>query len=212
MNEVEEKEAGHRRNPLLLPLRFLLYWIIKAIVMLVLGIRAVLRPRPVRYGLVALLVVGVIGWGLAGSTLSSRSAATTGAVAGASPIPATNAANSADIVSVPATRQVDRSPTVEKYLKAQANFDANTMWDQISDDLKQQLATSNTSIKSLQDELDAAKQAGRQYIGATYIGGMQMDPDQTAYFYVLTVETSNGATRVPYIYVVGKDGKIVSIQ
>lgn len=50
-----------------------------------------------------------------------------------------------------------QSPVVEEYLKAQANFDANGMWNDISDSLKQRLASSNTSVDQLQSELDSAK-------------------------------------------------------
>ena len=101
---------------------------------------------------------------------------------------------------------------VEEYLKAQANFDANGMWNDISDSLKQQLASSNTSVDQLQSELDSAKQSGRRYTSATYFGGTQIDSGSYAHFYVLTVDSPSGTIRVLYIYVVGQDGKIDSIQ
>jgi hypothetical protein len=217
MNEAEDQEVRHR-NPLLWPLRFLLHWIIKTLVFVFLGIRFVLRPKPVRYGLVAVLVLGVLAWGIAGPQVTGRVLAMAGLVPSPSPaIQASQAAptapaSSATTVSVEATKQLARSPVVESYLQAQANFDANGMWDTISDTLKQQLASSNTTVQQLQDELDAAKQAGRQYSSALYVGGAQIDSSSSAYFYVLTVDTPGGTTRVPYIYVVGQDGKIDSIQ
>ena len=152
MNEAEDQEVRRRRNPLLWPLRFLLHWIIKTIVVLFIGISFVLRPKLIRYGLVAILAIGVIAWGLAGSALTGRGVAVASNLAGKA-----TAANSSDMVSVPADKSVAQSPVVEEYLKAQANFDANGMWNDISDSLKQQLASSNTSVDQLQSELDSAK-------------------------------------------------------
>ena len=45
MNEAEDQEVRRRRNPLLWPLRFLLHWIIKTIVVVFIGIGFVLRPK-----------------------------------------------------------------------------------------------------------------------------------------------------------------------
>lgn len=205
MSEISEQET-RRRNPLLWPVRFLLHWTIKLFVLLILGIRAVLRPRVVRFGIVALFLLGAVAWNLLGVGASGK----TEPVAAS---PATfSAASTGDLVSVPTSEKLDRPPIVEKYLKAQANFDANGMWATISDDLKQQLTSSNTSVKELQNELDAAKQSGRQYGQAIYVGGTPLDSNNNAYFYVLTVNTPNGEMHVPYTYVVGSDGKIASIQ
>jgi len=87
---------------------------------------------------------------------------------------------------------------VKEYLKAQANFDANGMWNDISDSLKQQLASSNTSVDQLQSELDSAKQSGRRYTSATHFGGTQIDSGSYAHFYVLTVDSpaAQSASRI----------------
>jgi hypothetical protein len=216
MNEAEDQEVRRRRNPLLWPLRFLLHWIIKSIVLVFLGIGMVLRPRPVRYGVVAILVLGIIAWALAGQAVTGRGVATAGnlqASAASRPLSTSPAdSTSAEPISVPVNRTVERAPVVEQYLKAQSRFDANSMWDSISDNMKQQLQASSTDVQSLQDQLDQAKQSGRSYSTQLYVGGVPMDTESVAYFYVITVETPNGATRVPYIYVVGKDGKIDAIQ
>lgn len=207
MNEAEDQEVRLHRNPLLWPLRFLLHWIIKTIVIIFIGISFVLRPKPIRYGLVAILAIGVIAWGLAGPALTGRGVA----LAGNAPaqVPAAGASNLASTV---ADTSVPQSPVVEDYLRAQANYDANGMWNLIGDSLKQQLASSNTTVAQLQQELDSAKQSGRRYTTATYFGGTEIDTGTYAYFYVLTEEDPSGTTRVPYIYVVGQDGKIDSIQ
>jgi hypothetical protein len=184
-----------------------LHWIIKAIVLVVLAIRFVLRPKAVRYGLALLIVAGVVAWQFFGQQLTDRGMAQAGTQAAAY-----QATNTGAIVSVPNTQQLSPEPVVEKYIKAQADFNAAGMWEAISDDLKQQLASSNTSLDDLQQELNSAKQSGRRYGRATFVAGAPLDTDAKAYFYVLDVETPNGTMHVPYVYVVGGDGKIASIQ
>lgn len=207
MNEAEDQEVRPHRNPLLWPLRFLLHWIIKTIVIVFIGIRFVLRPKPIRYGVVAILALVVVTWSLAGPAFTGRGVA----LAGNASVTA-QAVDASSVASAPADKSVNQSPVVEDYLKAQANYDANGMWNLISDSLKQQLASSNTTITQLQQQLDSDKQSGRRYTSATYFGGTEIDTGTYAYFYVLTVDSPSGTTRVPYIYVVGQDGKIDSIQ
>ena len=207
MNEAEDQEVRPHRNPLLWPLRFLLHWIIKTIVIVFIGIRFVLRPKPIRYGLVAILALVVVTWSLAGPAFTGRGVA----LAGNASVTA-QAVDASSVASAPADKSINQSPVIEDYLKAQANYDANGMWNLISDSLKQQLASSNTTITQLQQQLDSDKQSGRRYTSATYFGGTEIDTGTYAYFYVLTVDSPSGTTRVPYIYVVGQDGKIDSIQ
>ncbi len=59
-------DVSRRRSPLLLPVRVLLRWVIKALVLLFLGVRFLLRPRAVRYSLLVLLVGGGVAWKLLG--------------------------------------------------------------------------------------------------------------------------------------------------
>ena len=207
MNEAEDQEVRPHRNPLLWPLRFLLHWIIKTIVIVFIGIRFVLRPKPIRYGVVAILALVVVAWSLAGPAFTGRGVA----LAGNASVTA-QSVDASSVASAPADKSVNQSPVVEDYLKAQANYDANGMWNLIGDSLKQQLASSNTTITQLQQQLDSDKQSGRRYTSATYFGGTEIDTGTYAYFYVLTVDSPSGTTRVPYIYVVGQDGKIDSIQ
>ncbi len=205
MEEIETREV-RRRNPLLWPIRFLLHLIIKIVVLVVFAIRLVLKPRAVRLALVLLLVAGAVAWNFMAPFLPGQGAASSGNTA------VLSAAPTQERVSVPASERLDPAPVVEHYLKAQSNFDATGMWDAISDDLKQQLARSNTTVQELQAQLDSARQSGRRYSQATYVGGATLEDGARAYFYVLTVDTTEGTMHVPYTYVVGSDEKIASIQ
>ncbi|MCL4532201.1 MAG: hypothetical protein M1582_03260 [Actinobacteria bacterium] len=201
MTEDEDRETTRRGSPLLLPVRLLLHWIIKTVVLLFLEIRTVLRPRAVRYGLVALLVVGAIGWKTTGGTIQGMQAPGTQPALGATAV-----------LSEPPTTQLPPSPVVERYLQAQTNFDGKTMWDLISDDMKNSMQATDATLQQLQQQLDAAKQQGRRYTRSIYVGGIPLGNGENVYFYVLQVDGPTGSTQVPYIYVVGTDGKIVSIQ
>lgn len=198
---ADEGQERRRRNPLTLPLRLILHWIIKAIVVIFLGIRRALRPKPVRYGLVLLAVLGAIGWNSLAPSMRATPAAnlqTTG--------------QSVGVASTTASNQLPPSSVVERYLQAQAAFNGKAMWDLISDEMKASAQVGDSSVQALQAELDAAKQQGRRYAGATYVGGIPLSQGRSVYFYVLLVDSPAGSAEVPYIYVVGSDGKIVSIQ
>jgi hypothetical protein len=78
--------------------------------------------------------------------------------------------------------------------------------------MKQQLEANNGSVEALQAQLDSINQQGRRYTSATYVGGMPMQGGDSVYFYVLNEEDPTGSTDVPYIYVIGPDGKIAGIQ
>ncbi len=198
MNGTDDREIPRGRSFLLWPLRFLLHLLIKIVVLAVLGIRFVLRPKPVRFALVALAVAGIAAWNFFGGMIQEPAQ-----VAGA---------RTSAVVSTQAATQLSQPEVVERYLRAQANFDAEGMWDTIADSLKQQMSASNITPDQLQAELDAARQQGRRYRGATYVGGTPISGGQSVYFYILTVDTPRGTSDIPYIYIVGPDGKISSIQ
>jgi len=190
-------DRSRRRNPLLLPVRFLLYWTIKVLVLLFIGIRFLFRPAPVRYGLLILVVAGVVVWKAVGSPSFLPWSAGTAASHGT--------------VTV-ATAQLPPPAVVEQYLKAQAEYNAAAMWDTMSSNLQQRMTLTNNSPTVLQTQLDTARQQGRKYTDAVYVGGLDLGNGRSVYFYVLTVESPTGTSHLPYTFVVGQDGKISNIQ
>ncbi len=189
-------DRPRRRNIFLLPVRFLLYWIIKALVLLFMGIRFVFGPRWVRYGLFVLIVGSGIAWKALGQPA----------------MPWVQAAPPPEIVSTVAPGQVPPPPSVETYFKAQAAFDAKGMWDTMSDQLKLRMTAMSNTPDQLQKELDTAKQQGRSYASVVYVGGVGLGNGHTAYFYILTVDSPKGSSRLPYTFVLDQDGKLSSIQ
>jgi hypothetical protein len=206
MNESAE-EARPRRNPLLVPVRWLLHELVKLLVLLVVGVRLVLRPRAVRYGLPVLVVLGLVGWQLLAGYLPGTTAKPLAASGGA--------VQGGDLALANNGQTLPPSAVVERYLQAQAGFDGVTMWGLLSDDMKTNLevGAAIANAQQLQVQLDSGKAAGRKYLAATYAGGMALSDGSSVYFYVLQVgDAENNRGEVPYIYVVGADGKIASIQ
>lgn len=201
MTEIQDHpNPPVRRNPVAALVRLALHVVLKIIVVAFMVVRLVLRPRAVRYGLALLAILGIVAWNVAPSSLKAQVG------------PATAPATTGEVLSAPPARPLPQAPIVERYLKAQADYDAAGMWATISDSLKRQIQSSSGNLEQLQAELDTAKKQGRKYKSAAYIGGAPMSADRSVYFYVLTVDTPAGPTEIPYIYVVGPDGKIVSIQ
>lgn len=190
-------DRSRRRNSLLQPVRFLLYWIVKALVLLFLGIRFLLQPRLVRYGLLILLVAGGVAWK---------------SVGGFALLPWSTGGADPEFVSTAATASLPRPAVVEDYFRAQAEYNASRMWETMSDRLKQRMLGTNNSPEQLQKELDKAREQGRRYASVTYVGGLALDGSRTAYFYVLVAEGPNGTSRLPYTFVVDQNEKIANIQ
>ncbi len=191
-------DRSRSHNPLLLAVRFLLYWVIRALVVLFRWIRFLFRPALVRYGLLIVLVAGAVAWKSLGTPaflpwLPSDSTPGT-------------------LVSTSATTQPPPAPVVERYLQAQANFDAKGMWDTMSDPLKQRMTLANNSETQIQNALDSARQLQRNYTAITYIGGHALGSNQMVYFYVLTMKSPTGTSQIPYTFVVDQNGKISNIQ
>ncbi|MCL4467159.1 MAG: hypothetical protein M1389_14275 [Chloroflexi bacterium] len=204
MNEPNSPELEPSRSPALRPVWFLFHWLIKLFVLVVLGIRAVFRPRLVRYGVLVLVVVGIVGWRLFSPSLPGLNAA-----------PLAVASQTSGTVADVGNSTLPSSPVVEQYIQAEANYDAATMWSLLSDDMKNSIQVSGatgTGLQQLQTAVDTAKQQGRQYVGATYVGGIPLGGGDSVYFYVLLVRDPTGNGAIPYIYLVGPDSKIASIQ
>ncbi len=189
-------DRSRRRNPLLLPVRLLLYWIIKVLVLLFLGIRFLLRPWFVRYGLLILAVGGGIAWRTVGPTY----------------LPWSTASAPQEMVSTAVTSELPQPAAPERYFKAQSIYDANGMWDTMNDQLKRRMAAANNAPEQLQKALDNAKQQQRRYGSVTYVGGLALNNGQSSYFYVLTVDGPNGSSQLPYTFIVDGEGKISNIQ
>lgn len=205
-----EEEGIPRRHPLSALVRFVLHWLIKIPVLLVLGLRALFRRRVLRYATLTLLIVGFVAWQNAGSLLSL---ANTTALNASPATPKQQLTPDGDIALTTGER-LPPSPVVERYIQALADYDASGMWALMSDGLKEYMQENNggLALERLQGGLETLRQRGGRFIGGTYVGGKQLADGQSVYFYVLKVETPMGELEAPYTYTVDADGMLVGID
>lgn len=178
--------------------RFGLHWLIK---LLVLACVLAWRLKPV-VALVFLVAAGVWWVGPGG-----------GSIAGFSLRPL-RAATYSEQFSAPAM-VVPPSAAPEQYLRGQSRFDAQMMWDSLSDEMKisSRARGGAMTFQRLQQQLDEAKNNGLRYDQANYIGGFRSSDGRAFYLYVVAVTAGGSGTQyIPYTFTVGKEGKILSID
>ncbi|MBI3978590.1 MAG: hypothetical protein HY331_10445 [Chloroflexi bacterium] len=187
------------RAILLFPFRLLLFVVLllKVVVRkLILGVLLALRLT--MRNAAAVIVVGVLLVALVYTNLVAP-AARFGAVArpGASP----------------ASLGVPVAKAVENYVQGQVKGDATLMWAAMSDDLRRSFAERGGSAQQLQRSIDQARESGRTFRDAQYVFGRQLSDGRAIFVYVLTAESPAGETReIPYMFTLGPDGKIESID
>lgn len=111
-------------------------------------------------------------------------------------------------------RAIPAAQSVQTFARGQTNFDAQLIWNSLSDELVQSLQAQGQEVSSIQDQLDALKDRGVRYTAVTYVGGHRTTTGEAYYLYVFS--RKNGETAdlesVPYVFVVDKSGKIERIE
>ncbi|MDP2727959.1 MAG: hypothetical protein Q8P59_10500, partial [Dehalococcoidia bacterium] len=75
--------------------------------------------------------------------------------------------------------------SVEKFTRGQTNFDAQLIWDSLSDDLVQSLKDQGQEVSTIQSQLDTLKESGVRYTEVAYVGGHKASTGEAFYLYVL---------------------------
>ena len=108
------------------------------------------------------------------------------------------------------------APTsTESYMKGTETFNAELVWNALSDEAQGRYRSRGGSQQALQSQMDQAKQAGAQLDQVTYIGGQAFSDGTSMHFY--TVLTRGPQSRaepepVPYVFTLDRSGKIVRVQ
>jgi len=103
----------------------------------------------------------------------------------------------------------------ENYMKGTETFNAQLVWDSLSDEAQNRYRSRGGSMQALQSQMDQAKQAGAQLDQVTYIGGQSFPDGTSMHFYtVLTKGPSAQSTAepIPYVFTLDPSGKIVRVQ
>lgn len=112
-------------------------------------------------------------------------------------------------------KSIPPSPSVERFARGQTNFDAQLIWDSLSDDFTESLADQGQQVSTIQDQLNSLKDSGVKYNGVTYVGGHRSSSGEAYYLYVFSRQNSVAAgdvESIPYVFVVDTSGKIERIE
>jgi hypothetical protein len=103
----------------------------------------------------------------------------------------------------------------EDFMKGQAAFNGELVWNALSNELHQSLSTQGGGRESLQEQLEQYRQEGRRLDSYTYVGGYSPNGDKSFYFYVATIrrpELGGQPDQVFFAFTLNPQGKIVSVE
>jgi hypothetical protein len=103
----------------------------------------------------------------------------------------------------------------ENYMKGTETFNAELVWNALSDEAQGRYRSRGGSMQALQGQMDQAKQAGAQLEQVTYIGGQAFPDGTSMHFYTVLTrgpQSRTDAEPVPYVFTLDKSGKIVRVQ
>ncbi len=108
------------------------------------------------------------------------------------------------------------APTAtENYMKGTETFNAELVWNALSDEAQGRYRSRGGSMQALQSQMDQAKQAGAQLEHVTYIGGQAFPDGTSMHFYTVLTrgpQSRTDAEPIPYVFTLDKSGKIVRVQ
>jgi hypothetical protein len=112
----------------------------------------------------------------------------------------------------PQVAAIPPAAAVEDFLRGQQTYDADLMWASLSPELRQALEGREITHDSLAQQAESERRAGQRYGGFNYIGGVALAGSQRMYFYTVAIASSQKNETVPFVFTVGRDGKIVNIR
>ena len=105
--------------------------------------------------------------------------------------------------------------STESYMKGNETFNAELVWNALSEEAQGRLRSRGTNVQALQDQMDQAKQAGRQFNQVTYIGGQSFPDGTSMHFYTVLsrgLQSRGEPEPIPYVFTLDQSGKIVRVQ
>jgi hypothetical protein len=105
--------------------------------------------------------------------------------------------------------------STENYMKGTETFNAELVWNALSDEAQGRYRSRGGSMQALQSQMDQAKQAGAQLEQVTYIGGQAFPDGTSMHFYTVLTrgpQSRTDAEPIPYVFTLDQSGKIVRVQ
>lgn len=109
---------------------------------------------------------------------------------------------------------ISPAASVVDFLRGQQTYDADLMWESFSPDFRAALEEREITREALAQQAESERRAGQRYREAQYVGGVELDDRQTMYFYAVEVvsPTPERNGTFSFVFVVDRDGKIVSVR
>lgn len=104
------------------------------------------------------------------------------------------------------------APAVENFIKGQSSYDADLMWSAYSAEYQATQLQRGASKETLQVAANREKSSGLRYVHYDYIGGVPLEGGGGMYFYAVQLELQQQRAKLPIIFTVDEDGKIVRIS
>ena len=109
-----------------------------------------------------------------------------------------------------------RAPeATENYLRGQQTYNAELMWNSLSDDAADRAQSRGQAIQAQQRQLDLAREKGIKMDQISYVGGQSLPDGTSLQFYVVGMRgltSRSDEEYVTYIFTLDRTGKIVRIQ
>jgi hypothetical protein len=100
------------------------------------------------------------------------------------------------------------------YLRGNRDYNADLVWQSLSNDARQRLASQGGSQEDLQRQMEAARQRGFKLEDFSYIGSKTLPDGTSMQFYLVGVRQQSKADidYQPYMFTLDRDGKIAKVQ
>jgi hypothetical protein len=100
------------------------------------------------------------------------------------------------------------------YLRGNRDYNADLVWQSLSNDARQRLSGQGGSQEDLQRQMEAARQRGFRLEDYSYIGGKSLPDGTSMQFYLVSVrqQQRTDLDYEPYMFTLDRDGKIAKVQ
>ena len=103
---------------------------------------------------------------------------------------------------------ISPAPLVESYVEGQRVYDAQAMWNALSEELR----SSFGSVEGLQRRIEQNRRQGSRVTESKYVAGSTLDDGRQVYLYVVSIQQGDQIRQVPYTFTVNQGGKILRID
>lgn len=102
----------------------------------------------------------------------------------------------------------------ETFLRGNKEFRAELVWNSFSEEVRQRMSSQGSSLETLEQQMQVARQRGVRLEEISYIGGKDLPNGTSMQFYLVGVrQPSRGDLEyVPYTFTLDRGGKIAKVQ